>query len=53
MSRSRDICIYDIPITLKLDWHLGSTTADVVKFQSDAIIQITNLAASNFTSSYD
>ena len=38
-SQNREICIYDCPIALKFDRHIGSITADMpVKFQSDAII---------------
>ena len=46
-SRSREICIYNWPISLKFDRHFGSIAADVpVKFQSDTTIQSTNLVAS-------
>ena len=45
--RSRDICIQNCPVALKIDRPLGNTTADVtVKFQSDAIVQSANRAAS-------
>ena len=46
VSKPRDF-IYNRPIALIFGRHLGSTAAEVpVKFQSDAIIKTTNLAAS-------
>ena len=47
-SRSREICVNNYPIALKFDSHLDSTAAEApVKFQSDVIIQTTNLMASS------
>ena len=46
VSKPRDWCL-EFPIAPKFDRQLGSTAAEVhVKFQSDAIVQTTNLAAS-------
>ena len=45
--RSREIRVYTFPIALKLNKHLGSSAAEMpVKFQSDAIIIVANLADS-------
>ena len=46
-SRSREINIYTLPIALKFDKHLCSCAAEIpVKFQSDAVLIIFNLALS-------
>ena len=46
-SRSREIWIYTFPIALKIDRHLGSSTAAMpVKFQSDTNIITSNCVAS-------
>ena len=46
-SRCRKIRVYTFQMIPKFDWHLGGSAAEMlIKFQSDAIIITSNLAAS-------